>query len=225
MSSETFPITPEFAWVETINYPVIKTPFESGTVQLRARHSKGTRHWTLRWNHATVDEAEQLEAFANEHVADSFSYTVADKKARPYAAPTLAQVAGGALGSRTRYAKFTWSDSSDNETLACVNSDSLAISANYLLTVTVPEFQENVTKAWVYVGPSDSVYYKQVTAITTSAGTWTEPAGGYATGTDSPPTTATFTETATVHFLEDSISIVKIHANYYSMQVKLEEVL
>ena len=227
MSYETFPLTPQFPWTETANWKTLRTPFESGNVQLRAKWDKAPRTWVCNEKAITESEAEQLRAFIRDHSggADLFYLTVPDPVARPYKAPELSQTVGGALGEHTCYAKFTWSDSSDNETLASVQYDTLTVAAGYLLTVTVPEFPENVTKAWVYVGPTSGTYYQQTTAITTTGGTWTEPVGGYGTGGGSPPSSNAFTETATVHFAEDGIEIAKIHAGYYALTCTLEEVI
>lgn len=227
MSYETFPLTPQFPWVETAHWNTLRTPFESGAVQLRAKWSKAPRTWKVNEKAITESEAEELRAFIRDHTggAEPFYITVADPVARPYKAPTLSQTVGGALGQHICYAKFTWSDSSDNETLASVNYGTLTVASGYLLTVTVPDFPENVTKAWVYVGPSSGTQYRQTTAITTTGGTWTEPVGGYGTGGSAPPSTNAFTETATVHFAEDDIEVTKIHAGIYSVSLTVEEVL
>jgi hypothetical protein len=155
--------------------------------------------------------------------ATPFWYDVSDKIPRPYSGPTMGQTAGGALGARVRYAKFTWSDSSDNETTESVAYGTLSVSANYLLTCTIPAFPPNVDKAWVYVGATADTYKKQATAITTSEGTWTEPGSGYDTGGDAPPSSNALSETVLVHFQEDSISVEKIHAGWYAMNCAFEE--
>jgi hypothetical protein len=130
----------------------------------------------------------------------------------------------GALGVRTRYAKFSWADAS-NETTPSVNYATLAVGSGYVLTVTVPAFPTGVTKAWVYVGATSSVFCKQDTAITTSGGTWTEPEGGYNDAGASPQTTNALTETVTVHFAEDSLRVDKNSAYHYTMACVLEELL
>jgi hypothetical protein len=217
-------LDPEYEWVETYRYSTVQTEFDTGDVQTRAKWHKARRLWTLRWNHAPEDEAETLRAFYRERVgaAGEFSYTPVDKVPRPHDAPTLGTDTGGSLGSRTLHSGFTWSDTS-NETTRSIETDSLALTDGYVLTVTVPEFPAGVTEAIVYVGTSASVLYEQATAISTSGGTWTEPVTGYATGTDNPPTSNTLTETPTAHFIEDSISIAKLNAKVYSMAVQLEE--
>ena len=170
---------PEFSWVRTPTWRTHETPMESGHVQTRAAWGRPLRTFSHRWNHTEADIATKLESFhhAVRGAAETFEYPVTDKKAPPYGPPELGQVAGGALGSRTRYVKYTWS-AGGLETLASYEYDDLAISSGYLLTVTVPIFPHNVTTVWVYVGPSAGTYYKQSIGIGTSGGTWTEPVGG-----------------------------------------------
>jgi hypothetical protein len=222
----TFPLTPEFSYVVVPQFSTLSTRFESGHVQLRAKIAKPRRSWKLQWKMASPSEAEQLHAFYREMVGASgtFDYVPSDPIPRPYSAPTMSSASSGALGSRTRYAKFSWADAS-NETTPSVGYGTLAVDTSYVLTVTVPAFPTGVTKAWVYVGATSSVFCKQATAITTSAGTWTEPNEGYASDGASPLTTNALTETVSVHFAEDSLEIVKNSAYVYSMGCTLEELL
>ena len=231
MSYETFPITPEFVWVEQASYNTLKTEFESGHVQLRAKWPKARRRWILNWNTATPDEAEQLRAFARDMLgaATPFWYETVDKIPRPYSAPVASQVSGGSLAQEAqRVCGFTWSDSSGNETQISLNTDTITPSANYYLTVTVPEFPANVDQAYVYVGISEediSSLKKQTTPITTSGGTLTlsDSPDGYNTSGDEPPSANSLSETVLVHFGNDLIQVDKIHATWYTMHCELEE--
>ena len=227
MTLETFPLTPQFPWTETPHYNTLRTPFETGAVQLRAKWTKGPRTWKCTEKRISETEAETLKGFVRDHTggASLFYLTVPDPVAKPYKAPTLSQTAGGSLGEHTCFVKYTWSDATPNETLASVQYSTLTVATGYLLTATVPEFPENVLRAYAYVGPSSGTYYRQTTPITATGGTWTEPVGGYSTGGSAPPTTNAFTETATVHFAEDDVEIVKIHAGLYSLTCTLEEVI
>ena len=86
-------------------------------------------------------------------------------------APTLGQSAGGALGGRTYYVVFTWSDGS-SETRESPEA-SYAVDANKYLTVTVPTFPTAVTEARIYIGTvTGTLYYSG--KLTTDGGTWTE---------------------------------------------------
>ncbi len=225
MSYATFPLTPEFSYVEAHTYATIKTPFETGVVQTRAKWAKARRMFRLQWHHATEDEAEQLKGFARDVLgaATPFYYTTPDKLARPVVAPTMGQTSGGSLPERTRYAKFVWANGA-LLTTASVNSGVLTVASSYRLTVTVPSFPANVTTAYVYVGTTEGQEKLQSTGISTSGGTWTEPLTGYDAGGASLPTSNDLTETVTVHFLEDTIEIAKNSAEYYSMTCEFEEI-
>jgi hypothetical protein len=226
MATQTFPLTPEFTYAITAQAATLATRFEDGGVQLRAKWPRPRRMWRLSWKAASPTEAEELAAFYREMVgaAGEFYYAPSTKCERPYAAPTLGQVAGGALGARTRYAAFTWADAS-NETMVSFCEGSLAVGSGYLLTATVPIFPTSVTKAWVYVGATTAVLHKQATAITTSAGTWTEPEAGYAADGAAVPTANALAETVTAHFAEDSLVRNEDSAYHWSMSVVIEEVL
>jgi hypothetical protein len=224
-----FNLTPEFVYDTTQNFQTIQTPFESGATQLRAKWARPKRRWTLRWKNATPAEMEELRAFYRDHKgpAVTFSYTPTEKIPRPTFAPTTGQEEGPteALEYRIYYAGYTWSDSSDNETQVSLNTATQIVDASYLLTVTVPAFPNNVDKAWIYVGTSANTKYKQATAVTTSGGTWTEPAGGYDSGGDAQPTSNALSETVTAHFVADSFKGTKVSAYIYTMQIEIEEVL
>lgn len=221
-----FVLTPEFTFKSTQQFSTLKTPFESGVTQRRAKWTKPKRRWTLQWKHAAPSEAELLRAFYRDHLGptSSFTYSPPDVIPRPYLAPTIATVTGGSLGARTVYVGYTWSDSSDNQTTISYIVDSISVSSGYLVTVTPPDFPNGVDKAWVYCGDTASNLIEQATAITTSGGTWTEHTTGWDSVGDPPPTSNSLTETVNAHFAEDSLDIIKLNAMSYSMQVMIEEI-
>jgi len=228
MSDITWPsdVNPQFPVEIDERFSTHRTPFETGHTEKRARWSRGLRTIRLTWATATQDEVEKVQSFAQKvRGATPFDWALLDpeKKPRPYGPATLGQVVGGVLGARTRYVKFTWADSSDNETEASYEYDSLAISSSYLLTATVPIWPQGVAKAYVYVGPSAGTYYRQTTPITTLGGTWTEPVGGYSTGGSSPPSSNSFVEVITVTLVEDRLAVRKVKHNAYAMSVLLAE--
>jgi len=226
VSTRTWPteLVPEFTYTWESKWQTVQTPFESGHVQSRATWPRPIRYWRPTWKITDATQALALDAFFHEMSgsADTFYYVPGPKKTPPYCSPVLAQTAGGSLGSRSRYAAFSWADASNETTVS--QASNTGLSASYLLTVTVPIFPTNVTKAWVYVGTTGATLKKQATAITTTGGTWTEPTGGYDAGGAAVPTTNTFTETVTAHFFEDSLAIEQINATCFSMQCVLEEV-
>lgn len=222
---ETLPITPELPLdVEYENY-TIRSEFQNGVFQTRAQWPRPRRRWALRWNVATVDEAEVLQAFYRDHrgPASPFYWTPGEKVPRPYAGPVLGQSVGGALGARTRYVAFAWATASTETTQSYVTS-TLAVSASYLLTATVPLFPKGVDRAWVYVGATSVTLCRQATAITTTGGTWTEPTGGYDSGGAAPQTTNGLVETVTVCFDEDSMRFSKTSGVAWTATARLIEV-
>jgi hypothetical protein len=223
---ETLPVTPELPLDVGYEYHTVKTEFESGGFQTRAIWPRPRRTWRLAWNVATPAEAEVLQAFGRGHSgpASPFYFVPGECVPRPYAGPVLSQTVGGALGARTRYAAFSWADASNETTVSYVVT-SLSVASGYLLTATVPRFPAGVTRAWVYVGETSAVLHRQATAVTTEAGTWTEPTAGYDSGGASPPAANTLAETVTVHFVDDTLSFRKESGAHWAASATIVEVL
>jgi len=222
---ETLPIVPEFPLeVEYENY-TIKSEFQNGVFQTRSQWPRSRRRWELVWHIATNEEAEVLQAFYREHkgAANPFYWTPGEKVPRPYAGPVLGQSAGGALGARTRYVGFSWASATAETTPSYVTT-SCAVSSGYLLTATVPRFPVGVDRAWVYVGATAITLCKQATEITLTAGTWTEPTGGYDAGGAAPQTVNGLVETVTACFAEDSMKFTKGSGVAWSCRANLIEV-
>lgn len=225
MSTATFDITPDWVFPEEYNYRGISTRFEDGYIQTRPAWRTPRRRWTLNWRNAPATTAEQVKAFVRDMngAGESFYYTVtASKLPRPYLGPTCSHTSGGSLPQRTRYAKYSWATTGMATTVS-VNSTSRTVLANYLLTVTVPEFPAGVTFANVYVSADDSTFNLQADTITTSGGMWTEPETGYDAGGAEPPTSNTFEEQALVYCVEDSLETAKRFADYYDIRCVFEE--
>jgi len=224
MSYKTLPVTPDFAEDFVDTYSFIVTKFQDGSSQVRPRWHKPRRSWELHWNALSEDEVEQLKSFVRYHYGakEAFYYSLQEKIPRPYKAPTLGYKAGGALGSRTLYAGYTWADDS-NETTISVQTDSISLSDGYILTVRVPSFPAGVTQAKIYVGTSSSALHLQSDTITDSGGLWTEPTSGYATGGDSPPSSNTLSESVLVLADSDNIEAEKISASAWRAKLKVLE--
>jgi hypothetical protein len=110
---------------------------------------------------------------------DNTTLTIAANTARPVpGTPSLSQVAGGALGARTRYVRTAFVK---DGLLAGISAESnLAVSANNLLKVTSPAANTNYD-GWVpLVGSAANGNMEQALLATPVAfGTdWTEPSGG-----------------------------------------------
>jgi hypothetical protein len=87
----------------------------------------------------------------------------------------------------------------------------------------VPHFPANVTKAILYIGPTDDTLYRQEPPIFQSGGTWTEPAIGYSTGGAAPPATNTLAENVLVRFLEPNYRLRQITGVGYEGEAFFEE--
>lgn len=225
MSSETLSLNIiEYPFKTVWNYSTIQTNFESGHVQTRARWRQPRRHFQVSNAVMTVTEMEGIVGFYRDMrgPADSFSIVLPGYVVSPYIAATLGEVTGSDKGARTRYAKYTWANSDGDETLASQVAVK-AVTALYKLTVTVPEFPAGVTRAYVYEGTTSAVLHKQTTPVTTSGGMWTEPAAGFTLSDTDIPTANALTETVTVHFLEDSLSVAQVSAIQYAVSFVLEE--
>lgn len=93
--------------------------------------------------------------------------------------PTLSEVAGGALGARTRYVRIGYVR--DGKVYRVGAEASLAINANNLLKVTAPSSVAGYTGWCVLVGSSASGERFQVTSLSSPlafGSDWTEPVGG-----------------------------------------------
>lgn len=146
--------------------------------------------------------AEEYHKAAIEIVGDGYIVrhnTFIDDRllADPVTAPTLSQVAGGALGARTYYVKYTWANDT-GETLAS-NEANLSVSANNLLKVTMPTsnpYPSGATKIKIYVSTStntetlqdsmDIAYQIETGSAYWPTYAWTEPTTGLVAGAALP---------------------------------------
>lgn len=124
----------------------------------------------------------------------------------PTTAPVLSQTAGGALGARTYFVKYTW-ENDTGETIASSES-SLAVSANNLLTITHPYTSTygpptGAKRVNWYVSTTTNTETKQgyswlpwaeeyeLYTFTIGAVTWTEPTTGLVVGSALPVSNTT----------------------------------
>ncbi len=117
------------------------------------------------------------------------------------AAPTLSQVAGGTLAAATYYAVVTLVDP-QGETPGSAQS-SLAVAADYVLSVTSPAGAGRATGYNVYVGAASGAYTKQNTSPLPLGTAWQMPATGLITGAAPPTANTTISE---MQFLPSMIS-------------------
>ena len=101
------------------------------------------------------------------------------------AAPSLSQVAGGALAAATYFAKVTLVSPS-GETIASSES-SLAVAANNLLRIAAPAIAGNATGWNAYVATASGAETLQNATPIALGTSWTEPATGLLTGGAAAP--------------------------------------
>lgn len=225
---EEFTLTPEFEYVEELNYKTMQTEFSLGYVQTAAYWQKPKRKFTLEWNAALREDRDYVVSFFNYHVgpAGAFTYQPVEPVAAPQFPGTPGAVAqtAGSYGSRTYYYQLVWVTAYGSTTPSSVRS--FALSANNLFTFTIPRFPTNVTAARLYVHTSTSTQLQ--VELSVSGTKWTEPdisavSNGLISG-GSPPTTNTATEKINVHLLGDVLAIRKTSPVSYSMQLQFEEI-
>jgi hypothetical protein len=109
--------------------------------------------------------------------------------ANPTVAPTLASSAGGTMAATTYYVVYTYTDA-QGQTVASPEA-SLAVAADYLLTVTSPAASTNATGYNVYVGTATGQETLQNSSPIALGTNWTEPTSGLIAGTALPTINST----------------------------------
>jgi hypothetical protein len=105
------------------------------------------------------------------------------------AAPSLSQVAGGALSATTLFAKTTLVSPSGETTAS--SETSLAVSANNLLRIASPASAGNATSWNAYVASTSGAEVLQNAAPIGLGTNWTEPTSGILTGAPASPSANT----------------------------------
>lgn len=111
---------------------------------------------------------------------DGTSFTITGSGGIPPITPSLSQVAGGALGARTRWVRIALVKDHMFYMQAGNSETSLAINANNLLVVASPASKPGFDGWAVLVGSASNAEFTQPTPTTALPfGTaWTEPVGG-----------------------------------------------
>lgn len=165
----------------------IRDRFVSGASASRARRARPKRllSWTCEVS-GEIDK-DKIGGFLSDlHCSGGLSFYFpwpVNNVWPPSFAPTLGQVAGGAYGARTLFAKFTWADASTGETTAS-DEASLAVDAGKVLTVAVRSWPAGVDHVNLYLGTSTGVLYYSGRILTTDT-TWTEDATATTVDADS----------------------------------------
>ena len=148
----------------------------SGAASARARRSRAKRRFACEMGALLEQDADYLAGFLSDHkeAGEAAFYITwpAYRVPSPWIAPTLGQVAGGALGARTYFVKYTWADATTLESRASQEA-SLAVDANKYLTVSVRSWPRGADHVNLYVGTATGVLYYSG-RMSTSDETWTE---------------------------------------------------
>lgn len=192
--------------------------YETSTTAYNANYG---RHWPARFRDNTIINCPTVSGTGSENAAmvvAPFGMEIRDNTivenrvlADPTTAPTLSTVAGGSMGARTYYVKYTW-ENDTGETLASSEAN-IAVGANRLLKITHPYTSTYGPPAgakrinW-YVSTSAGTETKQdytwlpwaqeyeVYPVTQQAVTWTEPTTGLIAGSALPGSNTTHAITA-----------------------------
>lgn len=224
MSYATLPshLAPDFAFPEVADNRVIRVEFESGDIQMWPKWRQGIRKWTLQWNHATKDQAQELRAFFLAHLGPltPFYISLPDTVPAPAAQVDVEFVQSGRLAQRTLVVAKTWAGGASKETDIGDSAKTVVCPASHVLRVKVGILPRSATGAYIYVGTSVSDLHRQGGIVTDQ---WTEPDSGYDTGGAAPPSSNNFTESPLVNVLEDSISFEQNFIDDYTIKAAVIE--
>ena len=224
MSIPTFspPLNPSFNYAENPQILTDSIPMHKGYDQKRPLLIRPVRRVRANWKAANRATKDYIFSFfqALNGTVGPFYWTPCDKVPDPTCIlPTLSQVSGGALSSRTYYVAFTWYNAVYGETKQSATS-SLAVSANYYLVVSVPPFPTWISSWRLYAHETPGSECLQTTI--NSARTWTQ-SSALATGTASPPSTNTLNLPIKWSLAGNVINCEKFAANRYQISLDLVE--
>jgi len=165
----SYPVSQEDIW-DPINVPT-----ESGAVEIRSRYDAPLRSWRLIGSNFTKADMDYVMGFLYERLGGGNYFYITIPQITvysPFAGPTTATTTSGAIGARTYYVSYAWSDGTDTTDDSAESSQ--AIAGNDLIEVTVPSFPDGVTEARVYMGTASGTLTFCGT-ISSTGGTFTEP--------------------------------------------------
>lgn len=175
------------------SWDVVRQGAAKPYVQTIPRQIRSHDGYDLVWNVCTTKTRDYIVSFDHEMIGPTtyFLWTPFGKMWAPEANdPTVAHVAGGSLGSRTYYARFTWFDPITGLETTPSPATTLAVPANRLLQITLPVLPIRVPAARIYVS---SVQNAEVLQGYVTTRTWLEPVTGILTSAPLPPTVNTLT--------------------------------
>lgn len=182
MTEPQFPTLPSgapfaaYPLKQSEHWRTITAEKESGHMEIRPAWSKPIRRWTLVGQYMRITDLDPIMGFVNERKGGGnfFYFTMPEPILiwSPYAAPTTGTTTSGAMDAHTVYVAFAYGDGT-KQTLVSQEATQV-VSANDLLTVTVPQLPTGVSQADVYYGTVSGTLY-WVGSVSTTGGTYTEP--------------------------------------------------
>jgi len=216
------PMNPAFPFQEIPEILTDTVRMHKGYDQVRPLLIRPIRTVTLSWEGANKATKDYIFSFFQGLAGSTgpFYWTPADKVPSPNGmTPTLSEVSGGSLGSRTYYVVFTWYDSVYGETVQSQTA-SLAISANYYMKVEIPPFPNFVSSWRLYAHESEGSECLQATI--NSSRSWTQ-SSALATGTATPPSTNSLNLAIKWILFPSAINCQKFTANRYKISFSIKE--
>jgi len=215
------PTGPSFQSAVHLEPQFVEAKSHGGYDQQVPRLLRPLRRAELRWNAASDTTREYIESFiaAIHGTVGPFEWTPFDNIPSPSGMlPTLSEVSGGSLGSRTYYVVFTWYDTTYGETRESGRA-SLNVSANNFLKVEIPPIPLQVEGWRVYVSETSGAEKLEAT-ITSGARSWTQSAD--LSGSADPPAANTLTPAGKWN-IQGRLGKVRSGANRWNMTLTLLE--
>lgn len=221
------PCPPSFVLEVTDEFGTISDQTEMGVVVTRARWSSKRREFKLAWENADQSTRDYLNGFMRHQLggAANFSWALPVDflyEPKPAVAPVLTWVTSGALGARTYYVAYTFSNSNGETEIG--PEASIALPANNVLIFRGVNFTSRAIEAVnVYAGTVSGSLTLQTT-LTESGEEWQEPDSGLVAGA-SPPTVNGMAETVQARMLPGTLTQTLIAPGIWNLEVTLQEVL
>lgn len=213
---------PSYEYTESRALVTDRVGLSRGYEEERRQTLRPLRRVALQWEALGESDLEYIQSFLDslEGSRGPFYWTPIEKVPSPSAIlPTLGQVSGGSLSSRTIYVVSTWYDATYGETRESGRS-SLAVDANKYLTVSIPVLPARVGSWRVYASTSSGSECLQATV--TGSRTWTQSAA-LSTGTASPPAANSLNPPAK-WMIDGDVSAVRFGPGAWRVSLPLAEV-
>lgn len=200
-----FPLDQEEVW------DPIRTPFESGHIQVRPRHTMRRRR--IQWVCRVLDpiDLQRVMGFLVDRKGGGNWFFIQNRNPQyiwpPYDARPLADVAGGTKGGRTLFVQIAYANLAGTLITTANVEDSHTLGASRQLTVEMPDFPTNVERANLYIGTATGVlYYSGASFVPLE--TWQEDEATTTVNVDSPLGTDILFVAATTNFKQGNSIVV-----------------